>query len=98
MRTQSEALAIGVTRAVIGLSTSVQVAPINYQAWVEIGVVSGGTLYISGVTNGWASARPFAGTNTNDHLRIQGAPSNVYLLATGATVTAHITYYLTQVP
>lgn len=99
MRAQNEAVAIGVTRAVVGLSAAVQVAAIANQAWIEIGLMSaGGTLYVSGTTNGWASGRPFAGTNTNDHLQIWGAPTNVYLLAVGATMTAHITYYLTSSP
>ena len=95
-RAQNDIMAVGMTRAVIGLSTSIQVSPIAYQARIELGQLTGGTLFLGGITANWATGRQFANT-TGDHIDIQGAPI-MYLCAAGATCTAHITYFLTTVP
>lgn len=97
MRVQNETIALGCTRAVVGLSASVLVASLPYQACVEIGLISGGTLEMSGTTGAWGAGRPFTTQANNDHIKVNG-PAPFYLCASGATCVAHITYCFTQVP
>jgi len=96
-RLQNDALAIGVTQINVGLSTTIAVSPINYQSRIEIGQISGGTLFVSGVTGAWITGRPFiAANNTFNNFCVDGAPP-VYR-SRGRYCVVHLTYYLTQVP
>ena len=95
MREQNDVAGVTIARIAVGLSTSISLAPINYQTGIMIGLISGGTLEVSGVTGAWGAGRPFNGVATSEVMTIPGSPQ-LYLTAGGATCVAHVTYLLTR--
>jgi hypothetical protein len=96
MRVQDECRVYGITNISVGLSTSVQISPINNQAGIRVGA-TGGTMQIAGVTGAWTTGLPFIASTDYQTFSVAGAPV-LYLTAAGATCVARVEYYLTGNP